>query len=126
MTRTNEHEAEAPEHYYWVTIVSTHYGREKSEYRESYAIDALPFTWFRMYERCESKQRGQRRPTPDPYRLSYELSPDHRLDDFRRISKEEYTDAAENEQAQSMASLQAWYDSIGKEAGETARFGPYR
>lgn len=117
--------AETP--YYWVTITSTHYGRrEKSEYRESCAIDALPFTWFRMFQRCEAKQGRALASEP---RMSYPLPCDpsvHDLLDFRRISKEEYTDAVENEMARSMASLQEWYDSIGKDVGETSRVGPYR
>lgn len=113
--------------YYWITLRVREYGSGEPprDCLESHAVDALPFTWFRAYRRCQDKQARVRRKRQHMPEFSYYVAPNYELDDFRQISKEEYEDAARNEMASSMASLEAWYHRIGEPA-EDVKQGPYR
>lgn len=104
------------EHYYFVVLERIDYGSQDTRH-ETYAVDAMPFTWFKAFRGMEYEIAGAPG-TP------MHIAPSYMLLRFERISKDEYLDAVANGEACSMSDIRAALERLKDQ--NTGTGGPYR
>ena len=125
------------EHYYFVVPERENYGGSTgtSTGHETYAVDAMPFTWFRAFRDMEYVTHSAPPPNPTPppsdslhralsLDIPYSFAPSYMLLRFERISKDEYLDAVENGGAYSMSDIRARVEKFKDQ--NTGTGSPYR